>query len=329
MACFRPLPGWYSKRVNPETGKRSIVFSVSDALVDRPISVPCGQCTGCRMERARQWAIRCCHEASLYDDNCFLTLTYNDENIPQDWSLDKVHLQKFFKRLRKSIGERRVRYFACGEYGERCRTCGKNRKSCRCACFIKALGRPHYHLILFNYNFADRVLWKKTKKGDPLFTSEHLSKVWPLGFCSIGGVSFESAAYVGSYVTKKKLGPTAWMYYCDYDDVTGEISNVKLPEFSLVSNKPDGLGAGWFKKFVGDLYPSDECVIRGRTMRVPRYYDQLLKEHSDVLELEVKRKRKSSAYLFRENNTSSRHRVRETVAIAKMDTFRRSYEEDD
>ena len=57
------------------------------------ITLPCGQCIGCRLEYSRQWAIRCMHEASMYDDNCFITLTYDNDHLPSDGSLHKSHFQ--------------------------------------------------------------------------------------------------------------------------------------------------------------------------------------------------------------------------------------------
>ena len=78
MACYSPIKGWRSKDVNPDTGKRSIVFNPKHAFQDMPVEVPCGQCIGCRLERSRQWAMRCVHEAQLHRDNSFITLTYDD-----------------------------------------------------------------------------------------------------------------------------------------------------------------------------------------------------------------------------------------------------------
>ena len=128
MPCFCPLEGWRSKD-RSSTGKRKIVFNPRDALRDMPVTVPCGQCIGCRLERSRQWAVRCIHEASLHEDNCFITLTYDDAHLPTDLSLNVSHFQKFMKRLRKRFGEG-IRFFHCGEYGEN-------------------FGRPHYHACLF------------------------------------------------------------------------------------------------------------------------------------------------------------------------------------
>ena len=129
MPCFSPLDGYRSRTVNA-SGKRSIVFDIHEGFHDRPVSVPCGQCVGCRLEKSRQWAMRCVHEASLYDENCFITLTYDDEFLPVGGSLDKGAFPRFMKRLRKKFEPRRIRFYHAGEYGDR-------------------FGRPHYHALLF------------------------------------------------------------------------------------------------------------------------------------------------------------------------------------
>lgn len=82
-------------------GKRAITFKREQALNGQEIQLPCGQCIGCRLEHSRQWAMRMMHEASLHEENCFLTLTYDEENIPPDHSLKVEHFQKFMKRLRR------------------------------------------------------------------------------------------------------------------------------------------------------------------------------------------------------------------------------------
>jgi len=48
----------------------------------KPLALPCGQCTGCLLERSRQWAVRLMKEFKLHDETCFLTLTYDDAHVP-------------------------------------------------------------------------------------------------------------------------------------------------------------------------------------------------------------------------------------------------------
>ena len=103
MPCYSPLTGYVSREPS-KNGKFPIVFDPKKGWIDRSVTVPCGQCIGCLLERSRQWAMRCSHEASLYDENCFITLTYDDEHLPPDGCLNKEHFQKFMKRLRKRFG---------------------------------------------------------------------------------------------------------------------------------------------------------------------------------------------------------------------------------
>ena len=251
MPCFSPLKGWYSKD-RTRLGKRSIVFNPRDALTDRPIAVPCGQCIGCRLERSRQWAVRCVHEAQLYDCNCFITLTYDDDHLPNDLSLNLSHFQKFMKRLRKRFGDG-IRFFHCGEYGEN-------------------FGRPHYHAIIFNFDVPDRVLFSQ-RNGVNLYSSEILSSLWPYGFCSVGDVTFESAAYVARYVMKKVTGKGADDHYTFIHPITGAVVH-RAPEYTTMSRRP-GIGKGWIDTFLDDVFPDDFVVVNGVQCRPPRFYDNV------------------------------------------------------
>ena len=143
------------------------------------IEVPCGQCINCRLEKARQWAIRCTHEAQLYKDNCYLTLTYNDIHLPSDKSVHKKEIQNFIRRIRK-ITTNNIRYFACGEYGEECEYCHLSKDKCRkygCRCFKPTIGRAHYHICIFNYDFKDKRPWKTSKTGYLMYRSEILENL--------------------------------------------------------------------------------------------------------------------------------------------------------
>lgn len=212
MPCYFPMQGYRSRSLT-KNGKRQIVFSPKDGFIDLKMTVPCGQCLGCRLERSRQWALRCVHEASLYDDNCFITLTYSDEFLPRDYSLDVSHFQRFMKRLRKRFGEG-IRFFHCGEYGSQ-------------------FGRPHYHAILFNLDFPDKVFLKE-QNGQTLYRSKILEELWPFGHSSVGSATFESAAYVARYILKKVNGDAADEWYAAVDHDTGEFFQRK-PEYTTMS----------------------------------------------------------------------------------------------
>lgn len=226
------------------------------------IKVPCGDCIGCRLEYSRQWGIRCFHESTLYEKNSFLTLTYNQKNLPNDQSISKETLQKFIRRLRKQLYPKLIRYFGCGEYGEK-------------------LGRPHYHLILFNHDFDDKEIHEYGqvdydarsdsvgfKKGKyPKYKSKTLENIWGKGFCTIGEVSFESACYVSRYITKKINGPLEKSHY-----------KGKLPEFCLMSKRP-GIGKTWIMENFNEIYPKDYFTINGKKCRPIKYYDKCFQRY--------------------------------------------------
>ncbi len=291
-------------------GGKSIFFKVPSyrqGYSIKEIKLPCGQCSGCRLEKSRQWAIRCHHEASLHESNSFITLTYSDEYLPQYKSLKKSDFQKFMKRLREQNSNTKIRYYHCGEYGEN-------------------FARPHYHACLFNFDFDDKRKHKKTKDGEQLYTSETLERLWPFGFSTIGAVTFKSAAYVARYIMKKRFGTLSQYYYCDYDDITGEISNVREPEYSTMSLKP-GIGADWYKKFgITDVHNLDQVIINGKKCRPPRYYDKLYEVNYPSDHVALKERRQSNAEKHADNNTPERLAVRETIQNARMNLLPRNYE---
>jgi len=266
VACFSPLNAWQS------LSDRSVHFSQQKAGDAKALSLPCGRCVGCRLERSRQWAIRCVHESKLHERSSFLTLTYSPENLPTGGSLDYSHFQKFLKRVRKSCGP--VRFYMCGEYGD-------------------SLDRPHFHCLLFGEDFSvDRKPWKRTGAG-VLYRSQLLERLWPYGHSLIGEVNFDTAAYVARYVMKKITGDLAEDHYKRVDSETGEIFML-TPEFTRMSLKP-GIGAGFFHKFASDMYPADFVISRAKKVKPPRYYDVLLERMSPDLAADVKEKREFDA----------------------------------
>lgn len=255
MPCFFPLQASFSLC---QDGKKDIKFSNAQARAfqlgikpvgDNNLSVPCGRCMGCRLEKSRQWAVRCVHEAKCFEDNCFVTLTFSDEHLPKDGSLCRKHVQDFLKRLRRKYEDRKIRVFYCGEYGDQ-------------------LGRPHYHLCLFNFDFKDRKKFKRVN-GFWYYRSDALSSLWTFGHSIVCDFSFETAAYVARYCTKKVNGSQAEEHY-----------QGRVPEFAGMSLKP-GIGKTWFDKYAkSDLFPHDNVISRGAKSKPPRYYD-ILRERVD------------------------------------------------
>jgi len=234
------------------------------------------------------------HEASLHDDNCFLTLTYDNDNLPDPPSLDQRHVQLFLKRLRKKISPQKVRYVYAGEYGDK-------------------TYRPHYHALLFGYDFADKLLHSRNRDGHNLYTSQTLTETWGLGHCLIGSVSFESAAYVARYCLKKRTGKAAESHYTFINEETGEVVQY-TPEFFQASLKP-GIGRGWIDQFRSDVYPHDYVVVNGHKARPPRAYDSVLSEKEVE---QIKRGRIERARNHKKDNTKERLRTREKIQIARI-----------
>lgn len=276
MPCFRPLTGYWS-RVKNHKGNRYLVFNAADGYLDRPVTVACGQCMGCRWRKTRDYAIRNMHEASLHEEKYFLTLTFS--SMPPNASAETHFFQRFMKRYRKALGDQKVRYFACGEYG------GKT-------------GRPHYHALIYGHRPDDLV--PISRRGPyPLYTSPEIQNIWKQGHISIGEISFTSAAYTATYCQKKVTGKrlevinpeTKLKPYELVDERTGEIFKRK-PEWVAGSKE---LGVGYVKEFVSDVFPRDYVVMDGKRLQTPAYYYRKLRDWDEELHGEVRRKRRKSA----------------------------------
>lgn len=217
-----------------------------------------------------------------------------------DGSLDSNALKNFWKRLRKRYAPNKIRYFACGEYGEN-------------------LQRPHYHACIFNLDFPDRSFLKQ-KNGINLYRSPALEKLWPFGFSSIGELTFDSAAYTARYCTKKITGLHQYNHYVNSDGV------MLLPEFARWSLKP-GLGEAWYQQYKDDCYPDDFIYVNDNKVNIPRYYDKLM-EMEDPVRLEiVKQNRKKNSLRHAADNTQERLATREKVKIAQTQTLTRKFED--
>lgn len=255
--------------------------------------------------------MRCLHEAQMHRQNCFITLTYDDEHLPDDYSVHVRTFQLFMKKLRKHYQPKKIRFYGCGEYGP------ENL-------------RPHYHSILFNHDFSDKQPYKKTPQGNQLYTSKSLDQIWGNGFTTIGDVTYQSAGYVAQYVMKKITGERALHHYLRTHPVTNQIVKVD-PEFQLQSV---GLGSTWFDKYKNDCFPSDFLVVDGKQLRVPQYYTKKLsrevtKEGRYFEELRstelhpIKTKRIVSARPRKADNTPERLRVREAVKTLQLKQLKR------
>ena len=297
MSCVNPLKAF-------QCFDKSIVFDeVRKHDIVRSLSLPCGQCVGCRLERSRQWAMRCMHEAQNHSNNCFITLTYDNPHLPSNGSLHYKDFQLFIKRLRKSLGNARIRYYMAGEYGEN-------------------FGRPHFHACIFGHDFHDKKLWKRTPSGSLLYRSDHLETLWPFGYSSVGDVNFESAAYVARYIMKKITGNKAHEHYEHINDETGEIVK-RVPEFNKMSLKP-GIGAEWFKKFKSDVFPHDYVIVRGKKMKPPKAYDKMYKKTNPYEYDEVLYNREKNAKLNPDNHDPKRLDAKRQILESRLSLLKRN-----
>lgn len=292
MSCYYPLKAFDVGNKHPSgkpklkiMSRGTITMKNNSGKIIEGIDVPCGRCIGCRLDYSREWAIRSYFEAKEYKYNYFVTLTYDNDNLPHGIgnnpqtgeafvsnTLFSKHLKKFIKDLRryyeyhyKHIG---IRFMASGEYGDKTR-------------------RPHYHLILYNLPIYDLKLWKKNFNGDNYYNSPILRKIWGKGEVVIANVTWETSAYVARYVMKKNIGKDNRILY----DVAGED-----PEFIRHSRNP-GLGRAYYERNKDIIYENDEVFVNrsGNVIKSKpvAYYDRLYeKDNPFVLALnKMKRQR--------------------------------------
>lgn len=345
MPCYRPLEAW-------QTIEGEVVFKKGQGQhhydIKRPLNLPCGQCVGCRLERSRQWAVRCTHEKQFHEEAAFLTLTYSDDDLPDAGSLLHYDVQCFMKKLRrhvvrhlpkckiptakksgrvsvlkqnanglrwnlevkfkrreKKLNVNYLRYYMCGEYGEKTR-------------------RAHYHMCLYGWTPKDQTYYTTSgsKIKSKIFTSKTLDKIWGKGHCYIGDITFESAAYVARYILKKVNGPRAEQHYEIIDGDTGEILK-RQPEYTRMSLKP-GIGSSWIEKFASDAYPAGTVLARGHKSKTPKYYDKKYKQldplgYEDLLFEREKEGKKNEL-----DNTPERLAVKEHVQRAAIAFLKRN-----
>lgn len=277
VPCTRPIKGYRAPG-------GQVAFNSKLGWSDRPLEISCGQCMGCRLARARAWAVRMMHEATQHEANAFVTLTYDDEHLPADRSLRVRDWQLFAKRLRKAIGP--FRFFHAGEYGE-------------------TTQRPHYHAALFGVDFAeDRK--RKMKSGHPVWTSQTLADAWQNGSHEIGALTWDSAMYIARYITTKINGDQAPDHY-----------GGRKPEYTTMSRRP-GLGHNWWLRHGHEIRKHDTVIVDGREIPTPKYYDKL----DELLDEAAFRLRKGArirdAQGRKEHQTPERLHAKETILKAKL-----------
>lgn len=330
MSCTQPLTAYETGYVWPESGKPKLGFNPAKSIDGKVIPLPCGQCPSCRLTKSKQWAFRCMCEADMHEENHFLTLTYDQESLPRDLSLHKSHWQKFIRAVRDKYRDThpKIRFFMCGEYGE---ASHEN----------NWIPRPHFHALIFGFNFPDQKYLYTHKSGDKIFDSESAKKLWGRGSIEIGTINTKSASYVARYCLKKVNGrenlktkdPKTGLYpYERWNPFTTE-KNYVLPEFTQMSLRP-GIGAEWYKQFKKDIYPSGRKFIgqfapfpgdkaQNMFMKVPPYFDKLLeKERPDMME-HVSESRKQHAKDNAHNYTPEKLNAKAIIINQRIEQYER------
>lgn len=218
--------------------------------------LPCGKCSSCLISKRQEWSVRCVMESKYHEDNCFITLTYDNDHVPL--RLQKKDLQDFIHRLRDKIHQDfnvlGTKYFACGEYGDK--------------------GRPHYHMILFGFKPQDLHYFGDSSTDNALFTSDYITKIWNKGLVTIQEFSPSTAGYVAGYVNKKMT---------------------KVDGFLMMSNRP-GLGKQYMLSHLDELLKYDCAVddfgIKKKVF-LPRYFEKLASRFGlddEIESLKIKRR---------------------------------------
>lgn len=207
MSCTSPLEFWLTADgKSAHYGAHTEPFYVANKYFCRKVVVPCGHCIDCRQKYAYDWTARLLFEQQKSDTAFFVTLTYDDLNVPFnsnfDLTLRKSDWQKFMKRLRKQYPDNHIKYFAVGEYGSMTK-------------------RPHYHAIIFNLPLDDLL-----PCGLKMFSSKKLESIWQKGRCTVQDVNSTTCRYVCGYMLKDTRPKS-------------EFKRIGIePPFTLISKKP-------------------------------------------------------------------------------------------
>lgn len=296
------------------------------------VELKCGQCEECRLQQASQWSLRLTNELKTFPDAIFLTLTYDEEHLPENNTLDPNHLRQFMKNLRykykgvKAVvmpsGETQkpIRFWGCGEYGSKS-------------------GRAHYHVILFNIKVWDKEpdpIQPVSHSGENQYTSQAITKIWNKGRISFGSVTAESCNYVARYTLKKVNGAKKDEHYSrlliheTVDPETGELifeeEVIQIQqEFSAQTTQP-GIGYFYYQQYKDNIVGGDFIVQRNKKgnmsqLHIPRYYDKLTAKADEELIDNIKAKRKAKALKLDEQQplekTGARRAVKDIIRKAK------------
>ncbi len=335
MACNKPIPVW--------SIRGEISFTPEKSGDHYTMEIPCGKCTQCRLDHSRERTIRCINEASMYENNSFVTLTISDENMPKDKSLDYEMFKTFMKKLRwhESQKGNKLKYFVCGEYGGELknkdntwiwdRSTYQDHKKPK-------YPRAHFHALIFNYWPDDADILYMNHMQQEVYTSKKLQKIWGNGHVSFGEVTTMSCGYVARYVMKKQNTNEKTGFIAKYnqpliDKETGELICIhpEKPEFAFGSTQP-AIGAKWLEQ-----YWNTDCFNQGyllgpepeyKKYTIPRYYWEWLEKNHNKEYKEYK-KLKSEQFLLNKDkieadNTFIRQESKDFITIEKTNKLLRS-----
>jgi len=243
-----------------------------------PFQIPCGKCISCRLENARQTAVRCVHEAQMHPENSFITLTYNEASL-KSAKLQYKDFQTFQKALRTFIFDEKLkeRFPDVKTQSERRQLYRDTPKDSRDALYEKTrtaiyvageygdIGkRPHWHALIFNWRPQDLVPKYTSDRGDQVFTSPTLSRLWPHGNSELGSVTFESAGYCARYASKKLQHGKDGEH--DFNPISRRSSR-------------NAIGKKWIEKYWPDVFRHGYVEVNGQKTSVPRYYEKWFKKN--------------------------------------------------
>lgn len=265
MQCISPIRAGYDTDGN-------IIYSSKQFSKElAPFLFPCRKCLPCRLNGAREKAIRAWHESRMHENNIFLTLTYDDRHLKSP-KLDQSHFVDFMKRLR----EKNTRYVTDPEL--------KKRLSIPMV-YVGEYGdlnkRPHWHALLFNYAPNDRLESYKTESGEYVFSSEILgpknadqvddgkNRLWNFGKVEFGSVTLDSANYVSRYAAKKLIHGK---------DGDHDFHPIYKPSSKYA------IGKTWLEKNWKFTFENGFVVLpNGSMAAIPRYYEDWLKKNQNSM----------------------------------------------
>jgi hypothetical protein len=300
MSCLSPIKAY--KTIDG----RVLFGEKKNNDITHNLLLPCRGCLFCRTESQYEWLTRLMCEKHMNQHCYFLTLTYNDNHLPDDYSFNYSDVQKFLKRVRSHFLDEAITFYVVGEYGE------EN-------------GRPHYHLLVFGFNLYDKdPCGSSSFTGDTRYRSKLLDKLWGLGYTEVGSVTPQSIGYVIGYIQKRITGDMAQDHYSICNADTGEIIS-RVPEFSHMSLKRP-IGKSYYQAYQNEIINNDRIVFDNITYKVPRYFDYLTKRYNpekfeEILYNRLLKLRKVDPYEF----SPERMRIKAEIKQIHLDRKTKKY----